>query len=233
MSTVVTVVEELYLLNRCRRLFQSTFILAALFVMVLAHAILEFYSGVYVVAFPRIEPDARRYGNQAASILASIASTVDFFIPLALICQIHAVTPLQISRQRSWRDTVVNTISSGGCGAVMNIVLVVLFWTRADIFYILVNTMGRVYIITIFVNLIVSKSRSSPYDVPDVTKKRNKLSFSANLKLYNFSKPAASRISPHMLDKKLPPTPEEARFNRHLDIEADQSSPSLSPHIEV
>lgn len=50
--------------------------------------------------------------------------------------------------------------------------------------------MGRVYIITIFVNLIVSKSRSSPYDVPDVALNRKKLSFSANIKLYNFGETA-------------------------------------------
>lgn len=232
MVTAVAVVEEIFLINRCRRLFQSMFILVILFAMVFVHAILELYSGCYVVAFPRTDPNARRYGNKAAAVAASFAATVDFFIPLALIWQIYLVTPKQISRQRSWSDTIVNAISSGGCGGIMSTVLLVLFWVRPDIFYILVNTMGRVYVITIFVNLIVSKRGSSPYDVPDMPK-RKKLSFSANLRLYNLnvSKPIA--IPDDDQDKQLPPTPEEARFNRHLDvdIESEQASPSLAPHM--
>lgn len=60
------------------------------------------------------------------------------------------------------------------------------------VYYVLVNTMGRVYIITIFVNLIVSKRRSSPYDVPDGVQ-RKKMSFSANIRLYNFCELIQSR----------------------------------------
>ncbi|KAH9478354.1 hypothetical protein JR316_0008808 [Psilocybe cubensis] len=91
--------------------------------------------------------------------------------------------------------------------------------------------MGRVYIITIFVNLIVSKSRSSPYDVPDSALNRKKLSFTANIMLYNFTKPPGVNLTPQMLDKQLPPTPKE--FSHHIDIEANKSSLSLAPRIEV
>jgi len=227
----VAVGEELFLINRCRRLFQPSFILAFLLSLVIAHGILELYSGCYVAAYPSTDPNSRRYGNKAVAIVASLASTVDFFIPLALIWQINQVTPLQISKQRSWRDTVVNAISSGGCGGIMSIVLLVLFWVRPDVYYILVNSMGRVYTITIFVNLIVSRRRSSPYEMPDGTK-RKKLSFSANLKLYNFSKPGGIRSTTpiSITDKRLPPTPDEVPSDQHLDYEPEPS-PSLAPHV--
>ncbi|KDR80274.1 hypothetical protein GALMADRAFT_136782 [Galerina marginata CBS 339.88] len=231
MLTVVAVGEELFLINRCRRLFQPNFILAMLFSLVIAHGILELYSGCYVVAFPSTDPNARRYGNKAAAIAASIASTVDLFVPLALIWQIYQVTPPQFSKQRSWRDTIVNVISSGGCGGVMSIVLLVLFWVRPDVYYVLVNSMGRVYTITIFVNLLVSRRRSSPYDMPDGTKRR-KLSFSANIKLYNFAKPGGARSATpiSIIDKQLPPTPNKDHFDAPLYTEPEPS-PSLAPHV--
>jgi len=77
-------------------------------------------------------------------------ATVDLLIPIALVWQIQTVTPLQIRRQRyafsflpcksllierrvrTWRDNVMNVISSGGVGAVMSIILTGLYWTRPD-----------------------------------------------------------------------------------------------------
>ncbi|KAF8905276.1 hypothetical protein CPB84DRAFT_1745585 [Gymnopilus junonius] len=215
MIAIPAVAEELFLINRCRRLMQSLFVLGILTAMVLTHAVFEIYSGCYVVAFAADNPNARRYGNKGAAVAASIVATVDIFIPLALIWQIHHVTPLQISKQRSWRDTIVNAISSGGCGGIMTVILLVLFWVRTDggfymqvlrtpigiinsenypVYYVLVNTMG------------LSKRRSSPYDVPDGVQ-RKKLSFSANIRLYTFSRPGTSRSQAPGADKQLPPTP--------------------------
>ncbi|PPQ66801.1 hypothetical protein CVT26_009648 [Gymnopilus dilepis] len=222
MVAVSAVAEELFLINRCRRLWvsvlvgyanrranllnrmQSVFVLGVLLAMVVTHvwlsfsefwrlgnhdvsywqAIMEFYSGGYVVAFATDDPNARRYGSKGAAIVASIAATVDIVIPIALIWQIHLVTPPHISKERSWRDTIVNVISSGGCGGIMTVILVVLFWVRPDIYYVLFNTMGHIYIITIFVNLLVSKR--SPHEVPDDFQLR-KFSFTANINLHTFS----------------------------------------------
>ncbi|KAF9557634.1 hypothetical protein CPC08DRAFT_44588 [Agrocybe pediades] len=215
MLAIVGVIEELFLLNRCRRLFQSPLILVPLFAMVIAHLILQLYSGFYVVAFPTMNPNGRRFGNLGASIVASIMATVDLLIPVALIWQIQTVTPLQIRLQRTWRDNVMNVISSGGLGAIMTVILTALYWARPDIWGMVINTMGRIYTITILFNLL-------------------KMSFSASIMLYNFTKPPAPRSDSPILDKQLPPTPQEAQFNMSsldVDVENAPASPSLNPHI--
>ncbi|KAF4618636.1 hypothetical protein D9613_010103 [Agrocybe pediades] len=233
MLAIVGVIEELFLLNRCRRLFQSPLILVPLFAMVIAHLILQLYSGFYVVAFPTMNPNGRRFGNLGASIVASIMATVDLLIPAALIWQIQMVTPLQIRLQRTWRDNVMNVISSGGLGAIMTVILTALYWARPDIWGMFINTMGRIYTITILFNLLVSRRRSSPYEVPNNIA-RKKMSFTASIMLYNFTKPPAPRPDSPILDKQLPPTPQETQFNMSsldVDVENAPASPSLNPHI--
>ncbi|KAF9470479.1 hypothetical protein BDN70DRAFT_889028, partial [Pholiota conissans] len=97
---------------------------------------------------------ARRYGSKAASITASLAAAVDVLVPLALTWRLYQVTLEKIAKNRSWLDTLINSISSGGIGGLMSFVLLILFWLRPDVFYILSLTMGRVYVNTLLVNLI-------------------------------------------------------------------------------
>ncbi|KAF8965079.1 hypothetical protein BDZ97DRAFT_812512 [Flammula alnicola] len=211
MITIVSVVEELFLINRCRRLAQPIIITMVLLALVVAHAILNIYSGLHVAVFHGtvglgFDTISRRYGNKAAAISACIAATVDVLIPLALTWQLYKITPKQIAKQRSYLDTIINSISSGGIGGVMSFVLLILFWLRPDVFYIFGLTMGRVYVNTLLVNLLVSKRTSSPYDLPDNTKIR-KMSISAEIKLLTFSK-KLSRHPSSPTEKQLPPTPD-------------------------
>ncbi|KJA23131.1 hypothetical protein HYPSUDRAFT_603553 [Hypholoma sublateritium FD-334 SS-4] len=206
--TTVSVIEELFLINRCRRLAQHTALTLFLFALVITHAIFNIYSGFYVVAFPQMSSTPvgfdtlpRRYGSKAAAIAASIAAAVDVLVPLTLSWRLYHITPAAVRAKRSWRDTLVNTISFGGVGGLMGVVLLVLFWVRPDVFYVLSLTMGRVYVTTLLVNLLVSRRATSPYAMPAGVPLR-KLSFSAEM-MMTFSMPRLAR------EKQLPPTPSE------------------------
>lgn len=65
-------------------------------------------------------------------IAASIAGAVDVFVPLALSWRLYRITPAAVRAKRSWRDTLVNTVSFGGVGGLMGVVLLILFWVRPD-----------------------------------------------------------------------------------------------------
>ncbi|KAF9472427.1 hypothetical protein BDN70DRAFT_886996, partial [Pholiota conissans] len=125
---------------------------------------------------------ARRYGNKAALIAASLAAAVDVLVPLALSWRLYQVTPEKIAKKQSWLDTLINSISSGDIGGLMSFVLLFLFWLRPDVFYILNLTMGRVYVNTLLVNLIVSQRKTSPYAMPENIELR-KMSISAELRM--------------------------------------------------
>ncbi|KAF5310755.1 hypothetical protein D9619_008173 [Psilocybe cf. subviscida] len=207
--TLVGVVEEIFLINRCRILAQPTLITFILLAMVLMHglkAIFNVYSGLYVVSGSwkrgAIDTIPVRYGSKITAIFASAAGTVDILIPLALCYRIYAVTPRSIAKQRSLLNNVTNAISSGGIGAIMTFVLLILFWTKSDVYYFLVLTMGRIYALTLLVNLHVSKRKASPYTLPEDSKIK-KLSISAEIKLLTFSR----LTSKNVVDKQLPPTP--------------------------
>ncbi|KAF8190478.1 hypothetical protein BJ912DRAFT_323541 [Pholiota molesta] len=212
MITVVSVIEEIFLINRCRRLAQHTAITLLLLALVIAHAVFNVYSGFYVEAFPGMaetvgyDMTARRYGNRATSIAASLAAAVDVLVPLALTWRLYQVTPKNIARKRSWLDTLINSISSGGIGGLMSFVLLILFWLRPDVFYILSLTMGRVYVVTLLVNLIVSQRKTSPYAIPDNIAR--KTSIGAEIRLMTFST-KMPRLGMPFREKQLPPTPEE------------------------
>ena len=53
-------------------------------------------------------------------------------VPLALSWRLYRITPAAVRAKRSWRDTLVNTVSFGGVGGVMGVVLLILFWVRPD-----------------------------------------------------------------------------------------------------
>ena len=93
-------------------------------------------------------------------------------------------------------------------------------------FYVLSLTMGRVYVITLLVNLLVSRRATSPYAVPVGGVPRRKLSFSAEMMMTFsacfsciliveftlrslFVHAAMPRLAPR--EKQLPPTPTEVR----------------------
>ncbi|CAA7264359.1 unnamed protein product [Cyclocybe aegerita] len=208
MISILAAIEEFFLIDRCRKLSQPIIITAALCGMVVAHVILSLYSGLFVVTHPDLDPNFARFGNKAAAISASLAATVDMFIPLALTWQLYKVTPAQIRRQRSLLDTIVNGISSGGVGGLASFVLLVLFWTRVEVFWVFANSMGRIYALTLLVNLIVSKRRHSSHHpatemVP--TKKRESVTTQVSLVTFSLSRSASTYTSDR--EKQLPPTP--------------------------
>ncbi|PPQ75543.1 hypothetical protein CVT24_013228 [Panaeolus cyanescens] len=229
MVMIIAIFEELFLIDRCRRLGQTKYITIPLVALVIAHAVLNLYSIVYVMKNPQIDPYKKRYGTTAAGFIffmhitvdspsecivlqlttvnrvtACLAATVDTLIPLALSWQLYKVTPTQISRQRSWLDTMINMVSSGGLGGVMSLVQVIIFWIRADVFYVLLNTMGRIYGITIFVNLL-EKTMSGGISL---------ISVSVSVKAPS---PSASAK-----EKQLPPTP---RVEEHPDLDTQSEAP--------
>ncbi|KAJ3507646.1 hypothetical protein NLJ89_g6189 [Agrocybe chaxingu] len=215
MISILAAIEELFLIDRCRKL-QPIIITGVLCGMVVAHVILSLYSGLFVVTHPDLDPNFARFGNNAAapsiflfhdSISASLAATVDMFIPLALTWQLYKVTPAQIRRQRSLLDTVVNGISSGGVGGLVSFVLLVLFWTKAEVFWVFSNSMGRIYALTLLVNLIVSKRRHSSHSATEMVKPKKRESVSTQVSLVTFSLSRSASTYTSDREKQLPPTP--------------------------
>ncbi|KAF9051429.1 hypothetical protein BJ165DRAFT_1524371 [Panaeolus papilionaceus] len=224
MVMVVAIFEELFLIDRCRRLSQPKYIIIPLLALVVAHAVLNLYSIIYVLKSPLIDPYEKRYGTTAAAVTACLAATVDTFIPMALSWQLYRVTPEQISRQRSWLDTMINMISSGGLGGLMSLVQLIVFWVRPDVFFMLVNTMGRIYGITLFVNLLVSRRRAMSYHYGSPTEsfqfKQRKKTMSGGISLVSVS---VSIKSPGgAIDKNLPPTP---AAEEHPDLDTQSEAP--------
>ncbi|KAF8155808.1 hypothetical protein B0H34DRAFT_510387 [Crassisporium funariophilum] len=225
MTTISGVIEEVFLINRCRKLSLPKFLTAILLALVVTHAGFSVYSAIYVVVRPGVDSSITRYATKAAGISACLATSVDVFIPFALSWQLFKVTPPHLSRKRSLRDTAINLISSGCFGGIMGVILIVLFATRTDVFYIAINVMGRIYGITLFVNLFLSKSRGA-FGRHDSTKARKTLS---QIEIVLVDLPPEHRLSitpvtpgSQGIEKELPKTPVD---HDYIDVDIESEAP--------
>ncbi|KAF9530253.1 hypothetical protein CPB83DRAFT_892863 [Crepidotus variabilis] len=154
----LAVTQELLLVSRFHALSRAFAITIILLLLIGAHAILSLYSGFYVITQPSLDPNFERFANKASMILAALASLVDTVIPLAVSWQLYKVS---LPRERSFRDVLLNAVSCGGIGGLVRLILLVLFFTKSGVFYVLVNIMGRIYVITLLVNLLIGRKTMS------------------------------------------------------------------------
>lgn len=116
-----------------------------------------------------------------SSIVAVVFSSVDIFVPITLSYRLYTLTTPALAKERSWSARIVNAVSSGTLGALFTILLMILYGTVpiGELFqshqsrkhskfargepanYLLHTTLGRIYGITLFTNLIVSNRRKN------------------------------------------------------------------------
>ncbi|KIJ99997.1 hypothetical protein K443DRAFT_132809 [Laccaria amethystina LaAM-08-1] len=107
-------------------------------------------------------------GDFPGQISACLATAVDVLIPVALVWQLHAIGPVCL--ERSFGQRVINAISAGCLGGVLSIILIILFWTQRNVYAGAVFPLGGVHCITVLVNLVVCKRRSTMVGFPPALK---------------------------------------------------------------
>ncbi|EDR07967.1 uncharacterized protein LACBIDRAFT_297505 [Laccaria bicolor S238N-H82] len=127
------------------------------------------------------------------SISACLATAVDVLIPVALVWQLHAIGPVCL--ERSYGRRLINAISAGCLGGVLSIILIILFWTQRNVYAGAVFPLGGVHCITVLVNLVVCKRRSTMVGFPPAPK-----SPELDVEIVLESAPGKRSISPRIVD---------------------------------
>lgn len=192
-TAVSAIIEQVFLINRYKRLSQNCIICMPLVLLVILHAGFSFFSGFYVFFRPDDSPGPGIVGMLTTTISACLATAVDVLIPVALVWQLHAIGPVCL--ERSYGRRLINAISAGCLGGVLSIILIILFWTQRNVYAGAVFPLGGVHCITVLVNLVVCKRRSTMVGFPPAPK-----SPELDVEIVLESAPGKRSISPRIVD---------------------------------
>ncbi|KAF8897312.1 hypothetical protein BD779DRAFT_1667309 [Infundibulicybe gibba] len=147
-------IEQTFLTYRFYKLSENRPISSIIFLAVSVHTVFTIYAGVSMGVNPSYTSNL---GVTAVTVAVSMRSVVDILIPLGIVWQLRKADTSFASTKNLVRRISVSTISSGTGVALMGLVFLGLFWSRSLVFDIFCKLLGRLYSITILVNLLLRK----------------------------------------------------------------------------
>ncbi|KAF9495066.1 hypothetical protein BDN71DRAFT_900970 [Pleurotus eryngii] len=126
------------------------FMAGFLALLVCTHTGFALTSGILVSRNPVIAPE---FAVAATTVARCVSGAADILVAIALVWQLRTVDASFRPTQCLIRRLIANAIASGAIVAVTTLLLMVLFLVKALAFYIFFAILGRLYSITILVNL--------------------------------------------------------------------------------
>lgn len=164
LSTLVSIVpvtfERSYLIYRIFSLSNSKkkIVCGLLMILVVLQVILCFYIGIRMA----IQPDYMERPAPINTLSFCVAIFVDVAIPVVLIFQLRKFSSVFQSTKNIIRRISIQAMSSGSVVAVASTGYMVLFWIRIPEFLIFGGTIGRLYSLTVLVNLFGRVRQEDP-----------------------------------------------------------------------
>ncbi|KAF7426075.1 hypothetical protein PC9H_008441 [Pleurotus ostreatus] len=129
---------------------RDVFMAGFLALLVCTHTGFALTSGILIFLNPIIAPG---FAVTATTVAKCVSGAADILIAIALVWQLRTVDASFRPTQSLIRRLIANAIASGAIVAVTTLLLMVLFLVKAPAFNIFSAILGRLYSITILVNL--------------------------------------------------------------------------------
>jgi len=124
--------------------------------MIVVHLAAGIVTGVDYLVHPE-------YGRELATMARTISlvfnAVPDFLIPILLIWELRKIKTSYSSTYSFIHQIIVNAASSGVCVALVEVLLLVLFWTKSEVVLLAWAIVGPLYGITVLINLLVCQRR--------------------------------------------------------------------------
>jgi len=158
-TNIASATEQCFLAHRYYRLSGRILLTGFVVLMILVQTTVGLTTALDIVVNPAY---GRRFTFIAIHLEYCIGAAVDIFIPILLIYELHPIRKTTYPRTKSLiRRIIVTAVWSGGCVALAQILVLILFWTRRSVMNLACTALGPLYGITILSYLFVWQPKAS------------------------------------------------------------------------
>ncbi|KAF5371503.1 hypothetical protein D9615_009589 [Tricholomella constricta] len=157
-TAVSAMLEQSFLIYRVYALSHCKVVCGFLLLLVVTHVAFSILSSVELSIHPEFGPGI---AIMATTVAFCVAAALDILIPIALIWQLRKFTSIFESTKNLVRRLSIKAISSGSVVAITGILFLILFWLQIPEYLIITSTFGRLYSLTVLVNLLGRKPRET------------------------------------------------------------------------
>ncbi|TFK67734.1 hypothetical protein BDN72DRAFT_82792 [Pluteus cervinus] len=151
-NLVAATTEQIFLVHRFYVLSGKLYLSASVLILILAHTSVTMVTAIDLLVHPF-------YGHPLCIITMTvgfcISAAIDVVIPLLLVGDLRKIQTSSMWTQGLIRRICLHSLSTGGAVAVTEVLVIVLFWLQSPYLQVFTAALGRLYGLTIFVNLLV------------------------------------------------------------------------------
>ncbi|TFK67730.1 hypothetical protein BDN72DRAFT_82456 [Pluteus cervinus] len=159
-TSLAAMVEQYLLIHRFRTLSKSVFVSFIIGLLVVFHVSFNFLAGISMAIDPNFD-----FGPNLATVSVTIATAlcafIDVLIPGALVLTLRKMKTSFHSTNGLIRRVSINVIASGLTVGLFGISVPLVFQLRSNGIPVVTGTFGRLYTLTVLVNLLLTNSSSS------------------------------------------------------------------------
>ncbi|KAF9460962.1 hypothetical protein BDZ94DRAFT_1264817 [Collybia nuda] len=150
-TAMTAMMEESFLIYRILSLSKARLVSGFLMLLVATHVVFKIIAAGYIIDDPSF---VANFGSTATKIAYCVEAAVDILIPMALVWRLRKVNPTFQSTKSLLRQVSLQAFSSGCVVALVGITFLALFWTQRREFIVITNSYGRIYTVTVLMNLL-------------------------------------------------------------------------------
>jgi len=155
-SNIASTIEQCFLLYRYYTLSRRMHLTGLVLLLIVANATSGFTAAVYILVRPEYPMT-----TVTTAISYYLGAIVDVLLPILIIWELRQIRTTYSGTQSLIRRVIVNAASSGAIVAVVEILLLVLFWIRSPAIVLVGAALDPLYGITVLINLSVCQQRVS------------------------------------------------------------------------
>lgn len=131
--------------------------------LVLVHVVFTMIATVEIALQPEFTSEL---GTTATTVAFCVSVALDLTIPIVLTWKLRQFNSFFQSTKSMIRRITIQAISSGFVVALAGIAFIIMFWTSTPGHLVISGVLGRLYSLTILVNLLGRKSKESRKGAP-------------------------------------------------------------------
>ncbi|EEB91613.1 hypothetical protein MPER_10002, partial [Moniliophthora perniciosa FA553] len=139
-----SLIEQGFYAHRYWKISRNTFITSVIVVFIFTHVVFGFISGIWTAVRPEVEFSLR-----------SQRQPTDLVIAICMVWKLRSIETTYAQTQSLIRRVSIQAVTSGIFASTATIIMLVLLFTSLNGFYVLFASLGRLYTLTVLINLIV------------------------------------------------------------------------------
>jgi hypothetical protein len=203
-KNIAGAIGQTFLVYRYYGLSKSIFLTSVVGLMIIAHLAAGIITAVDYLLHPEF---GRALATLARTLSLVFNAAPDFLIPILLIWELRKIKATYSSTYSFIRQIIVNAASSGVSVALVEVLLLVLFWTQSEVVILAWAIVGPLYGITVLINLLVCQRRLTRPTTPTPSKTVDLTTLDTAVRQGSFNPPhrndhlVCELISPWLEDK--------------------------------